>query len=69
MVFQSKIRLSKLYAFEIKVNEALLCNLVYRFKFNVRNGIYYGTIINYWGSRYYYSNFKKGKKPERKSNL
>ena len=42
VVFQSKKRLSTLFTFKDKINKILHSNLVYKFKYNICNAIYYG---------------------------
>ena len=42
VVFQSRKRLSTLFTFKDKINKMLPSNLVYKFKCNIRNDIYYG---------------------------
>ena len=42
VVFQSKKRLPTLFTFKDKINKMLHSNLVYKFKCNIYNDIYYG---------------------------
>ena len=42
VVFQSRKRLSTLFTFKDKINKMLHSNLVYKFKYNICDDIYYG---------------------------